>query len=92
MPHLRVDEKRCVGCLLCMLECSFHHFEEFAPCRASVELGDRRRGVEANRSTKQRSSLTLRADCHPCVARVPPPCVAVCPRGAIQVVDFEDNE
>jgi len=86
--RVTVDESRCVGCMLCVLECSFHNFGQFQPSQASLALGDRHAHVTEFESERMPNLDETVTDCSSCHEN-PPPCVRVCPTGAIAFADKE---
>jgi len=87
--RIAVNESLCVGCMTCVLECSFHAFGVFQPTLASRELGDRRLRIVSSQR-EHPCEIDGQADFRPsCLDCTSKPCVVVCPTGAITVPILE---
>jgi len=71
MKRIRVNKDNCSGCKLCVMNCSFWHFDVTAPHLSCVRII----GTEATASFKP----TL---CHQCSGRY---CIKSCPTGALSI-------
>ena len=72
--NIVVNEKKCVGCRICELACSFEKNREFNPENSTIKI-----------TFNEDASLNveLRADCT-CVSKNKPLCVELCPQNAIR--------
>lgn len=86
-----VDSQRCVGCMLCVLECSFLRVGKFQPSAASSALGNRRGQVGISTSRVELGRNIGETDCELCLEHDPLPCERVCPVSAITRKDRSNN-
>jgi len=86
-----VDSQRCVGCMLCVLECSFLRVGKFQPSAASSALGNRRAQVGTSVSHVELGRNIGETGCELCSEHDPLPCVHVCPVGAVTRKDRSNN-
>ena len=74
--QLVVDPKKCVSCRTCELVCSFRHNEEFNPRLSNVTVFH-----------YEEAAITVPIMCLQCDEAS---CAAICPTGAISVVDPDE--
>lgn len=71
MNRIRVNKNNCSGCKLCVMNCSFWHFDVTAPHLSRIRII----GTEATATFKP----TL---CHQCIRRY---CIESCPTHALSI-------
>jgi carbon-monoxide dehydrogenase iron sulfur subunit len=73
MKKIKVDSKKCSGCRLCMMNCSFQHFNVSAPHLSNVRILGSESHAEFNPTV-----------CRQCSGRF---CVKSCPHDALSISD-----
>lgn len=39
--EIKINEKRCTGCIICKLWCSYTHYKIFNPSKSNIKIEDR---------------------------------------------------